>query len=99
MYHTPDEAYNIDSLGLLSKEELKTKINKSCEQAWKHYNQVRIMFVTADEEGFPKNIYVKIFNKDTPNKMQSKKMSAKKSTVKRMTGDIGQLGKNFRKLI
>ena len=39
-----------------------------------------------------------------PKKMESKKMyhkksQTKKSPVKRMTGDIGQLGKNFNKLI
>lgn len=39
-----------------------------------------------------------------PKKMESKKMchkksQSKKSPIKRITGDIGQLGKNFRKLI
>lgn len=46
---------------------------------------------------------IKMWNKhvklNKPSKMESKKMSGKKSPVKRMTGDIGALGKNFNKLI
>ena len=48
---------------------------------------------------------VRLFSiKSKPSKMESKKMynkksSTQKSPVKRMTGDIGALGKNFNKLI
>lgn len=60
--------------------------------------------LTIQPKGGKKIVRSITFTKNTPKKMESKKMyhkksQTKKSPVKRMTGDIGQLGKNFKKLI
>lgn len=67
------------------------------------HNEIRIYAKDKPSEVKKRNWkYHAKLNK--PSKMESKKMyhkksQTKKSPVKRMTGDIGQLGKNFRKLI
>lgn len=69
--------------------------------------RITIRFDDGEERVFHKPIvseFVNIPPRKAPAKMKSKKMyrkkfSAKKSPVKRMTGNISELGKNFNKLI
>lgn len=60
--------------------------------------------LTIQPKGGKKIVRSITFTKNKPKKMESNKMyhkksQTKKSPVKRMTGDIGALGKNFGKLI
>lgn len=78
-------------------------VNDELKRHWTHPNVTKaVVVVNNNYDESKESVYLKdgldkYANK--PVKMKSKNMNAKKSSVKRMTGNIEALGKNFGKLI
>ena len=93
---------NFSKKSLMYYYEVRKEINDAIDIALQNKDLSFIRVTIQPKRG--KKV-VRLFSiKSKPSKMESKKMynkksSTQKSPVKRMTGDIGALGKNFNKLI